>query len=954
MGRLPLSIALVCGAVLSGCSPTFWRRQADVDTYEVISRTIDEPALAVPRVDITPDAQSRFAYAPSAQDCLPLPPDDPNAHQYMHCVDGWSGSDWWHENGQDFVIENPQWHAGLGLDPGAYDADTGTYQGGGVLPKLTVAEAVNVALLHNRQYQTQIESVYLEALLTTFEQFQFSVRFLDEPFVGANTNLLPGSARTDFQTLNTSAGLQRLLPTGGQLAAELANSTLWLFSGGSQTSTASAFSFALTQPLLANAGRKVVLEGLTQQQRDVLYAVRDLARFRKEFFVNIMAGSNGYLGLLLQTQLIRNDLDNIGRLKRQLEVLKADESRRPGRVPARVPVLPEGLYIDEALVLPAALEGKLRYDPRSREVIFDGDQITDEEADALRGLSDEPSFRVAVEEIVQQLTSEAATLDVLQLESTLANSVNRLRSRQASLQNQLDNYKQFLGLPTDFPLNVDDRLLEPFDFIDDGIEALDTEIEAYVSAWAAIGEEDPDAAAAAEFRDGLERLIDRIVEDGLSVVRADVRRLGSVDTGRLTPEQRRRFEADADRDRRILRSLVDRLRARRDGLGQLSDALAASEALSLAAGSASDPAAAASLRLQARSGLREVRILLNELRFSLLQDAQALAAIQVGVRADLLTLVPVDYTVEEVVRVALENRLDLRNERAFVTDAWRQVEIAKQQLKGNLNVVADADFATPSGTRPLDFESDLTRYRFGLNLTTPLDQIQERTVYRSSQIAYQRSRRSYIAAEDAVKADVRRAWRQLNLLRENFETTKLATRIAARQYDQAVEEANAPQTGGGGGRNVGLQLQRALGDVLDSQNDLVRIFLDYEESRLQLYRDMGTMEVLENGVWNDPFYLRIASGGGLFEDPGDLGGDAEGLGAEPEGDGGVEPDGGEERGTDELAAPPPLVEPDADSLPAAGNVPDEPLPDPPPAPPQLTPPPIGRPDVDQRPRTPFQ
>src|SRR5262249_54100876 len=42
-------------------------------------------------------------------------------------------------------------------------------------------------------------------------------------------------------------------------------------------------------------------------EREVLYAVRDFARFRKLFYVNLTtAQRNGYLGLLLQMQTVRN------------------------------------------------------------------------------------------------------------------------------------------------------------------------------------------------------------------------------------------------------------------------------------------------------------------------------------------------------------------------------------------------------------------------------------------------------------------------------------------------------------------------------------------------------------------------------------------------------------------------------------------------------------------------
>ncbi len=72
-----------------------------------------------------------------------------------------------------------------------------------------------------------------------------------------------GSATSNF-------GVSQVLPTGGQIAVELVNSTLWVF-GSNGASSASSLGYSLTQPLLFNAGRKIALEPLTQAERNVLY-----------------------------------------------------------------------------------------------------------------------------------------------------------------------------------------------------------------------------------------------------------------------------------------------------------------------------------------------------------------------------------------------------------------------------------------------------------------------------------------------------------------------------------------------------------------------------------------------------------------------------------------------------------------------------------------------------------
>ncbi len=115
---------------------------------------------------------------------------------------------------------------------------------------------------------------------------------------------------------------------GAQLAAELTNNTIWLFSSGG-TSSASLLSYQLTQPLFFGAGRKIVLEALTQAERNLLYQARDLARFRQQLFTDVVAtnGAISYLGLLQTRQLIINQEENLRRLQQQVFKLQSNAER---------------------------------------------------------------------------------------------------------------------------------------------------------------------------------------------------------------------------------------------------------------------------------------------------------------------------------------------------------------------------------------------------------------------------------------------------------------------------------------------------------------------------------------------------------------------------------------------------------------------------------------------------
>src|SRR4029078_13528092 len=100
--------------------------------------TPSDPRAPLPNYPIAVDPRSRM-YDAYAIDCSPLPPDDPTAHQFMHCVDNKRGWPFWHDNGDRPYVENPAWPEYIKIDER------------GVL-KVSVDDAVRLALLHSKDY----------------------------------------------------------------------------------------------------------------------------------------------------------------------------------------------------------------------------------------------------------------------------------------------------------------------------------------------------------------------------------------------------------------------------------------------------------------------------------------------------------------------------------------------------------------------------------------------------------------------------------------------------------------------------------------------------------------------------------------------------------------------------------------------------------------------------------
>lgn len=889
---LVLAVGLTMTA--GGCSRPFWRSQADFDTYNLLQQKQMDQRWLLPRTTVDPDPRSRF-YDPFEADCPPLPPDDPAASQYMDWVYGMRGYKSWHEFGESMSVENPAWLANFGLSPieplvdyklsdglttiskASADVPAEAAEMVPTIENLSLAQAIELANIHSRDYQTQIENVYLSALQLTFDQFQFNVRYLGlgnrEPTGAATYTALPsgGAGRSENLGFTSRFGVSQLLPTGGQWVVEMANNTLWLFSGGNETSSASILSYSLVQPLLLGAGRKIVLENLTLSEREVLYDLRTLARYRKLFFADTVAAGQGgggggggatnvsgtavigttasaagvgYLGLLQQTQQIRNQRDNIQGLYVQTERQRELISQTPFRR------LPAGAIPGE-LVFPAALTEKIEYLPASRLLRWkDTQPMTVAEQEQLLALSEDENYRLAVRGLFDQLRTGVITTDTLQLATRLTQQENQLRNLERNYGDALDRYKIFLGLPTDMQVTLDMSLLKQFELIDPRISQLEMDVLTFADQMALVSDEDPPLAELRLAAERLKELMADVNTGGIQLIEEDFQRVAANSAQRLAKlkfdKSRSLVEYALERDRVIFRTIRGTFEFTSQQLAKLRERMTGKE-----------------LTLADR---KTILIAMRDAREELFTIVQNLRVVQVGLRAELITLPDFDMSQESVVAIALENRMDLMNSRGRVMDTRRAMEVAANRLEAVLNLVAEGDVRTPAeGNHPLDFRAARSSFRFGVQMTAPLDQVAERNAYRAALVSYQRARRDYMRIEDQVKFDVRTTWRQLNVARLNFETSRKNLRQAALQLDIVVANANNPssqQVGRAGGTtstgNTGLNLLNALNSVLQAQNDLIQSWVDYERNRINIHRDMDIMVIDERGLWVDPVYQSLS------------------------------------------------------------------------------------------------
>ena len=222
-------------------------------------------------------------------------------------------------------------------------------------------------------------------------------------------------------------------------------------------------------------------------------------------------------------------------------------------------------------------------------------------------------------------------------------------------------------------------------------------------------------------------------------------------------------------------------------------------------------------------------------------------------------------------RVALEHRLDLMNARAQLYDAWRQIRVAANGLKGVFNVSLTNQFITPPATNnPFAFLDQAKQFSLVFNAELPLVRMNERNVFRTALINYQRQRRMLQNAEDTVKLQVRFDIRGMQQLYLQYEIARRNIVNLIRLKDQAFEQIIAPPPGAAAGQgNTALvaaqasNLVSAQAGLIGQENAMMTAWQQFEVSRLQLYRDLGTLPYDEWEALSELFPSEYNSPGGV-------------------------------------------------------------------------------------------
>lgn len=262
-----LSTVLLVGGALLGCTANSYRQDADQETYEAIADKTNLVPGMTERIGIDEENDVDLSGFPI------------------------------NEQSYDF------------LDNEA-DSEIGAHI-------LSLNAALDLAFQHSQVYQTQKESLYLEALALTFDRYRYTPVFsagggadyqwdAEDQFVTDMQALTGMSALSTSERVDasTSLGARYFLKSGGAIALNLTNNFTRFLTGDISEFGTGALIGSFTQPLLRDFGSDIETENLMQAERDLLYRLRDFTRFRKIFAVQV---ASAYYSVLLNRETARNN-----------------------------------------------------------------------------------------------------------------------------------------------------------------------------------------------------------------------------------------------------------------------------------------------------------------------------------------------------------------------------------------------------------------------------------------------------------------------------------------------------------------------------------------------------------------------------------------------------------------------------------------------------------------------
>lgn len=313
--------------------------------------------------------------------------------------------------------------------------------------RLSLDDAVSLALAVSRDFRREREDVYLAALDLTLARN----RYRPLPFASGGSAL---DLMEDGSTVRVGGegGFTQRLANGGVFALGLALNVLKNLSGNPIRTAQTVLDANLTLPILRGSGPLVELEPLRQAERSTIYALRSFARFQQELRVRIASQYFAVLALrdtwqneerayeslrvLVDEQTVRAEAGKIAEFQldqARQDLLRADDRRQRAR--RRFDDAKDQLKVD--LAIPVLAEIEL-------------------EGEALERLRNEEPTRPSYDLDTALKRSSRARLDLRNARDQTQDAIRQIEVARDALRAGLDlSIGGALRSPSDRPLDIE-------------------------------------------------------------------------------------------------------------------------------------------------------------------------------------------------------------------------------------------------------------------------------------------------------------------------------------------------------------------------------------------------------------------------------------------------------------------------------------------------------------------
>jgi outer membrane protein TolC len=192
-------------------------------------------------------------------------------------------------------------------------------------------------------------------------------------------------------------------------------------------------------------------------------------------------------------------------------------------------------------------------------------------------------------------------------------------------------------------------------------------------------------------------------------------------------------------------------------------------------------------------------------------------------------------------KLALKHRLPLLNDIDRFEDQKRQVVIAADQLKADVNLVSTTSLRS-TGNSYENFNFNKVAVDVGLQINLPINRKPERNNYRSTLIQFDASIRSLSRSYDSLQNLIQQRLREIQQFSQNYEIQKGAVELAEKRVEANKLRLQA-------GTLIFRRLSESQDSLISAQNAVTAALIDYQRARLEFYTDIGILNVEKKEYW---------------------------------------------------------------------------------------------------------